>query len=263
MIVHSFFCIYFIGDLMDNFYYSFIISFLAGFSTLFGFFIIFFKGNKDNIILSSLSFAAGVMICVSLTDLIPSSFEMIFEYFYLVPAIIILFIFFSVGVIFSMLVDKYLPNNDNSSLYKVGIFSMIAIILHNIPEGILTFLSSSNNLKLGISLAIAISFHNIPEGISIAIPIFFSTNKRSKAFIYTLISGFSEPMGALFAYFFLSNNVNNLILGFLFSFTAGIMIQISCYELIPVSLKYKNFFRTLVFFIIGFLFMLLSHLILG
>ena len=112
-----------------------------------------------------------------------------------------------------MAVDKYLPETkENTKLYRVGIISMLAIILHNIPEGIATFMASSMDKTLGISLAIAIAMHNLPEGISIAVPIYYSTNKKSKAFIYTFISAISEPFGALIAFIFLKNFVNDILL---------------------------------------------------
>ena len=77
-----------------------------------------------------------------------------------------------------MLIDYYLPDKPSISsdkkLYKVGFISMIAIILHNIPEGIATFVATNSDITLGISLAIAIAMHNIPEGISISVPIYYS-----------------------------------------------------------------------------------------
>ena len=91
---------------------------------------------------------------------------------------------------------------------------MIAIILHNVPEGIATFISSSKDISLGISLAIAITLHNIPEGISISIPIYYSTKSKFKALLYTFISGVSEPIGALIAYLFLSKYINDFIIFF-------------------------------------------------
>ena len=132
---------------------------------------------------------------------------------------------------------SYIEGNDNKSisnkkLYRLGLVSMLAIIMHNIPEGIATFLSSSTNKGLGLSLALAISFHNIPEGISIAIPIYFSTKSKRKAFFYTLISGLSEPLGAILAYLFLSSIINNFIMSIILSIIAGIMIHISIYELL-------------------------------
>ena len=69
---------------------------------------------------------------------------------------------------------------------------MIAIILHNVPEGIATFVATNSDVSLGISLAIAIAMHNIPEGISISIPIYYSTGSRKKAVLYTCISALSD-----------------------------------------------------------------------
>ncbi len=81
---------------------------------------------------------------------------------------------------------------------------MIVLILHNLPEGIATFLSSYHNTSLGIKLSIAIMLHNIPEGISIAVPIYYATkNRKKKAIKATLLSGLSEPVGALLAFVFL------------------------------------------------------------
>ena len=135
---------------------------------------------------------------------------------------------------------------------------MLAIILHNIPEGIATFLSASTNQKLGLSLALAISFHNIPEGISIAIPIYFSTKNKKKAFLYTFISGFSEPIGSLIAYLFLAKYMNNFLMSILLSFIAGLMIHIALFELLKESISYQNKKKTRLFFFIGAIFMLIS-----
>lgn len=172
-------------------------------------------------------------------------------------------IFFVIGVLISMGIDKYLPNNENKNgrLYKVGIISMLAIILHNIPEGIATFMATSSDISLGISLTLAIAFHNIPEGISISIPIYYSSKSKLKAFNYTLISALSEPFGALLAFIFLRNFINNFILGILFAMIAGIMVHISIYELIPTSLKYKRSKTTIIFMIIGVIIALTNHLL--
>ena len=254
---------------MSNFIYAFTLSTLAGLSTLVGFIPLLFnlKGEKK-IILSSLAFAAGVMICVSLTDLIPESFGLLSSIFKSFPALLFLLIFICLGIILSMTIDKFLPksenkNINNNKLYRVGLVSMLAIIMHNIPEGVATFLSSSTNESLGLSLALAISFHNIPEGISIAIPIYFSTKSKAKAFLYTLVSGLSEPLGALLAYFFLANIINNFIMSIILAMIAGIMIHISIYELLAESLSYKKRSLTGIFFMIGFIFMLISHFLLG
>lgn len=248
--------------------YAFILSFLAGISTVIGAFIIFFDKNKNNkIVTVSLSFAAGVMICVSLTDLLPNSFNMILNSNNSFPKLILTLIFLVLGIIISMLIDKYLPseyeNKDNKGLYKIGIISMVAIILHNIPEGIATFITSTNNLSLGITLTLAIALHNIPEGISIAVPIYHSTGNKLKAIMYALLSGMSEVIGSVLAYFFLSPFINDHIMAALYAIIAGIMIHISVYELIPGAYKDSTLKKVLKYFIIGFIVMIVSHLLMG
>ena len=241
---------------------GFILTTLAGLSTLIGTIIIFINKNKSNkIIAASLSFASGVMITVSIIDLIPETITYLHTTFKTFPTIILTLIFICIGIILSMTIDKYVTPNRKEELYKIGIISMLAIILHNIPEGIATFLSTESNLKLGLSLTIAIALHNIPEGISISVPIYYSTGSKLKAFIYTLISGLSEPLGALLAHLFLSKIINNNIMGLLMGIIAGIMIQISIYELLPTSLKYKDKKTTIIFFLIGILFMSINHII--
>ena len=240
---------------------SFLLTTLAGLSTLLGTIPIFIK-KSNKIILSALSFAAGVMMTVSIIDLIPEGINYLHQTFKLFPVILIASIFIVIGIILSMTIDKYINKNREGELYKIGLISMIAIILHNIPEGIATYLSAENNFKLGLSLTLAIALHNIPEGISISIPIYYSTKSRAKALLYTLASALSEPLGALIAYLFLSKIINNNIMGILLSLIAGIMIQISIYELLPGSLKYKNKKQSIIFLLIGILFMIINHLIL-
>ena len=215
----------------------FFITFLASFSTMLGALPIFIKKNK-NIIIFALGFAGGVMISVSLFDLVKESFVLLNQKYNYIGTVLYILLFINVGIIISSVFKSFIP--DNNLLYRVGIISMLAIIMHNIPEGIITYITSKNNLKLGVTLAIAIALHNIPEGITIALPIYYATNKKRRAVVYTFISGFSEFFGAIFAFIFLNSFINNIILGYLYSAIAGIMLYISCTELIPTSLRQKN-----------------------
>lgn len=224
--------------------------------------LIFISKKKNNlIVLSSLSFAAAVMITVSFSDLIPEAYSMLSITFKKIPTILILLIFLNVGIILSFTIDKYLPNTSNNGLYRVGVISMLAIILHNIPEGIATYMAGNKDLSLGITLTIAIALHNIPEGISISVPIYYSTGSKFKALFYTFISGLSELLGAIITYMFLKPFISDTILGLLFAIIAGIMLHISLTELLPTSLSYKNSKLTFIFFIIGISFMIISHLL--
>lgn len=222
------------------------------------------KNKEQKIIPISLAFSSGVMLTISILSLIPESATLINNYFYNIPSFIITFIFIVLGILLSIYIDKGIEKKiTNNNLYKLGIISIIVLMLHNIPEGITTFLSTTNNKTLGITLSLAIALHNIPEGISIAVPIYYSTKSKIKAWGYTFISGFSELFGAIIAYVFFKNYINDFILGIILAMTAGIMIHISIYELLPNSIEYKKKRLTILSFLIGILVMFICKTLLS
>ena len=253
-------------------FFPLILSLLAGLSTVIGAFILFFsKEENKKLITFALSFSAGVMITVSLTDLFISSESTLSKYKGHVNGIIISLIFLFLGAIMALLIDKFIPEKpnlynsnsylkSNEKLYRVGFVSMIALMIHNFPEGIATFISGYQDTSLGISIAIAIALHNIPEGISIAMPIYYSTKSKFTAFKYTLYSGLAEPIGALVAFLFLKPYINEIILAIVFSLVAGIMLYISFAELIPAARQYKYHKTYLCSIFLGIFTMILSHI---
>ena len=248
---------------MNSIIISFIITSLAGFTTLLGVAPIFFNRRKQNIIIPlSLSFSASVMLCISLVSLIPEATSLIRTKYLMIPTILFTGIFVVSGILFSSFIDKKIEEKISSNiLYRVGIISVIALIFHNIPEGITTFLSTHQDLSLGITLAIGIALHNIPEGISIAVPIYYATNNKRKAILLTFISGFSELLGAVVAYLFLAPIITSFGLGAILAIAAGIMIHISVYELIPTAFQYPIYFRLCFSFFLGFLLMFFCQVI--
>ena len=117
-------------------------------------------------------------------------------------------------------------------------------------------------MDLGITLAIAIALHNIPEGIGVSVPIYYSIGSKKKAFLYTFISGMSEFLGAIVAAIFLVEFSSDMFMGCLYAIIAGIMIHISLYEMLPSSFKYNKPKITILFFIIGMIFILTSSIFL-
>lgn len=239
---------------MENTTVALTLSLIAGLSTIIGSIFIFFKKDKS-ILLNSFAFAAGVMITVSLIDLIPEAFSYLSTYYYPFPALLFVLICFVIGVLISSFIDYYIP--ENNPIYKIGIISLIAIIMHNIPEGMATFIASNTDIKLGITLTIAIALHNIPEGITIALPIFYSTKSRKRALLYTTIAGLSEFFGALITCIFLKDYITYKFMGYLLAIIAGIMIQISFYELLPEVWKARQK-RGILYFLLGSIIMFLS-----
>ena len=248
--------ILFTGDTM---YIAFILTTISALSTLLGIIPIFIKiKDKNKLISISCSFASGVMTSISIISLIPESINYLSNKYTSYILIIVAFISMFLGIITSYYLDKYIDKvSTGSNLYKVGILSMIVIILHNIPEGIITFITSNQNILLGLSICISIAIHNIPEGISIAIPIYYATNSKFKSIIYTFISSLGELLGAIITYLFLSNYITDTILGIILSFTAGIMLSISLTRMYRTSYNYNHKLARL-FFIIGIIFMIVS-----
>lgn len=240
---------------------AFIFSTLAGFSTLIGSFVIFLSKKKSlNFLIGGISFASSVMLFLSLFDLMPESISFFSDTYKSFVSILLCLIFLSLGVCISLVIDRLFPNTFNDkSLYKLGIITTIGIIIHNIPEGIATFITTSENVKLGISITIAITMHNIPEGISISLPIYYYTRSFKKAFLYCFICAISEPFGAILAYLFLKPDY--VTLGGIYSIIAGIMIHISVYELLPEVTKYKRYRITYIFYTLGIILVLLNVLL--
>lgn len=123
-------------------------------------------------------------------------------------------------------------------LLRMGMFSAAAIALHNFPEGLATFLSALDDPSLGVSIAVAIAIHNIPEGIAVAVPIFYATGNRRRAFGLSFLSGLSEPVGALIGYFVLLPFMSDVVFGVVFAAVAGVMVFISLDELLPAAEQY-------------------------
>ena len=170
-------------------------------------------------------------------------------------------IFIVLGIILSATIEENEnKKKNNNQLYTIGIITTLAMIIHNIPEGITTFIFSNINQKLGIKLAISIAMHNIPEGISIAIPIYYATNNRKKAFINTFIAGFSELLGAIIAFLFFKK-ISTLMLSIILSITAGIMLNISISELLPTVYKNEKSKTIIYYFALGIIFMFITEII--
>lgn len=221
------------------------VSSIAGLSTVLGALVIFFHWKEQNIskfITFSLSLSLAIMIGVSITELIPESTFYIISDFKLGKGICICLLSFLIGIVLIFWLNKKINANtlEKQNLYKLGVLSMLALMLHNLPEGIATFMSAYKDMNLGIKLGIAIMLHNIPEGISIAVPIYYATHNKKDAILKTFISGLAEPLGALLAFIFLSRYITNTLISIVLLFVAGIMITLSIQKLFPEALKYKE-----------------------
>ena len=148
---------------------------------------------------------------------------------------------------------------EQRKLVKMGMNTAVAIGLHNFPEGLATFVAALDNPRVGAVLAIAIGIHNIPEGLCVALPIYYATGNRTKAFLWALLSGASEPLAALLGWAVLANSFSQQMFALLFGLVAGMMVVISTRELLPTAHRYDPDDTVVTFsFIVGMVVMALS-----
>ncbi len=230
---------------------------LAGLATLIGGFITFLI-NKNNLKILSLGlgFSAGVMIFVSLTEILTTA-ENLLKTYYPVKYHWMLFGGFIAGVLISKLIDEFIPDHveeedftqcriedaqckSKHRIKRAGLLTAIAIAVHNFPEGLGTFLVTSQNMAIGISVAFAIALHNIPEGIAVALPIYHATGKKRMAIWYSFWTGITEPIGAILGIILLQFFLPDIFVGLSMAAVVGIMIYISFDTLLPLSHEYGD-----------------------
>jgi ZIP family zinc transporter len=148
--------------------------------------------------------------------------------------------------------------NSDSKIKKTSMLVTLGIFIHNFPEGMATFVGTLQSIKLGIFLAFAIALHNIPEGIAVAIPIYTSTGSKKKAFIWSSLSGVSEPIGALVVGLILYPFINDFLLGAMLAIVGGFMIYISLDELLPASQSLGSKHQPILGILIGMIIMAVS-----
>lgn len=156
--------------------------------------------------------------------------------------------------------EQEIKEANDKNLLRMGMFSALAIAIHNFPEGLATFTGALQDPALGISIAVAIAIHNIPEGIAVSVPIFYATGDRRKAFRISFLSGLSEPVGAVVGFFLLYKFFNDSMFGIIFAAVAGIMVYISLDELLPTAERYGEHHIAIYGLISGMVVMALSLL---
>lgn len=286
---------------MPNLWAAFGLTLFAGMATAIGSLIAIGARRTDYRFLSiATGFSAGVMLYVAFVEIFfKGQAALILRYGESPGSWINVASFFG-GILFIGLIDNLIPSHENphevhsetetqplhsdspeamiagqqdytahhKGLMRMGLFSALAIGIHNFPEGLATFLSGLQDPSLGLAIAVAVALHNVPEGISVSVPVFYATGSRLKAFTLSALSGLAEPIGALIAVFaimliFGSRDavVPPELMGILFGAVAGIMVYISLDELLPTSRAYGKGHDSLIGLVAGMAVMALSLLL--
>ena len=258
---------------MNNILLALLLTLLAGLSTAIGGLISILAPNTNKRFLSvALGFSAGVMIYVSMIEIFfKAETSLILEFGQKTGKIINVISFFA-GMIIIAIIDKLIPSEQNPheikteenyksvKLISMGLFTALAIGVHNFPEGLATFISAMQSPQVAIPIVVAIAIHNIPEGIAVAVPIYHATGSKSKAFTLSLLSGLAEPLGAVIGFIILMPIMNDIVFGVIFAAVAGIMVFISIDELLPAAREYGKHHLSIYGMISGMIVMAISLL---
>ena len=250
--------------------FAFSLTLMAGLATGIGSCIAFLaKRTNTRFLCVSLGFSAGVMLYVSFVEIMVKAREALTAHMGEISGNWVAVLSFFGGIAFIAAIDKLVPSNDNphemrlieemqdclnnpshmglqecigddglTRLRRTGVFTALAIGIHNFPEGLATFTMALNEPATGIAIAVAIAIHNIPEGIAVSVPLYYATGSRSKAFVWSFLSGLAEPVGALAGFLILLPFFTPAVFGILFAGVAGIMVYISLDELLPAAEQY-------------------------
>jgi ZIP family zinc transporter len=245
--------------------YAFLLTAMAGLCTGIGSVLAFFTHRTNRSFLAvSMGFSAGVMLYVSMVEILPKGrLALAAAWGEKAGSWAAVLAFFG-GMLLIALIDKLIPAPENpheqhdveevdaygpdrprrrqdrdvsARMLRMGLLTALAIGIHNFPEGMATFVVALREPAMGVAIAVAIALHNIPEGIAVSIPIFYATGSRRRAFVYSLLSGVAEPVGALVGVFFI-RNIGDAVFGLLFAAVSGIMVFISLDQLLPTAEKY-------------------------
>lgn len=269
----------------------------AGLSTGIGSAIsLFTKKTNEKFLSVSLGFSAGVMIYVSMIEIFVKAQASLSAALGHKQGAIATVVAFFAGMLLIGIIDKLIPEKDNpheiqnteelaracklaqdceipqtqdsaqpadekNKLMRTGLFTALAIAIHNFPEGLATFVSALQEPSLAIPIVVAIAIHNIPEGIAVSVPIYYATNDKKKAFLYSFASGLSEPIGAIIGYLILLPFMNDMVYGLLFAGVAGIMVFISLDELLPAAREYGEHHLSIYGLVAGMMVMAVSLLL--
>ena len=275
--------------------FALLLTLLAGLSTGIGSLLgLLNRRFSPRVLALSLSFSAGVMIQVSFVEIFPKARFALAQALGARAGYIWTTIAFFGGIAVMAALDQVLPNHamvlpaaddpcdpadptdpgadhthtpsdsaHANNLMRMGLFSALAIAIHNFPEGLATFVAALNNPRLGLGIALAIAIHNIPEGLAISAPIHYATGNRSQAFWLSFASGLAEPLGALLGYGLLRSVMTPLALGVIFASVGGVMVYISLDELLPAARRYGTHHLMIAGVIAGMLVMSVSLVLLA
>ncbi|MBQ7284470.1 MAG: ZIP family metal transporter [Oscillospiraceae bacterium] len=225
-------------------FYAVVLCAVASLATGAGGVIVAFSQNfSDKKLAVSQGFAAGVMLGVSFMDMLPHSFNHFGTYMPPWKTILYIAVLLAAGWVVSLLLAKLaVPQQEDDdenimAVRRLCFVTTAVVMLHNLPEGMLTSFSGFNNKEFGLQIAFAVALHNIPEGMAVASSVMYITSSKLKAVWQSFAAGIAELLGGVIALAVMHRFITQSFLMATLAVISGIMVQVSLCELLPAGLK--------------------------
>lgn len=231
---------------MDSAKLGLLTTLLLGVFIIIGALVAFLIKRKERVVDFSLGLAFGVIVMLILTHMLPETIELLgLKY------IFIFLIFTILGYMMLRLLDNFIPDHDDDgkgmdkeelkeNLIHIGVITSIALVLHNVIEGMAVYSTVLSDASLGLAVTLGIGFHNIPLGMVIAGTFYQSNENIYKSILSILFVSLSTFAGGLIMFFLGLSSISPIISGILLSVTLGMLIFISMTELLPRIKNTKN-----------------------
>ncbi len=246
-----------------------ILTLLLGLFIIVGAFIVFFFENNGKFIEFSIAMALSVILMLLIFDIIPEAYEAVDTGNTMMNILILLF-GAAIGFLVLRILDHFIPDHEDDptttedndrNLNHIGFVSSIALVIHNIVEGIAIYTLYNTDPQAGIMAGIGVGLHNIPLGMVIASTFYQYNKKKGKTSLILLGISLSTFLGGLIMNVFHIHEIVHLVEVISLSMTLGMLVYISIMELIPKvrHTEYKK--ATVTGFFIGFFLILIATLI--
>ena len=245
---------------------SILISLIAGLFFFVGYFIATYKKNNKNLSLFSIGMAFSVLVMLLIFDILPEIKELLNNqnYFYGLMALVVGFIFFK-------LIDLAIPHHSHEHEQKahthelhlnhIGLITSVALIIHNLIEGIGIYEISEYNTYSGLLMSIGVGLHNLPFGMEITSTLQEKNENKRNIFLTIFILFISTTIGAITAN--IINDISDLLLGVLMCLTVGMILYLLVFELLNEIRKTKEKNYTILGIISGIILMLITMILGG
>ncbi len=251
---------------MTNYQVGLLTTFLLGIFIVIGAGISLLVSKRDKIVDFSIGLAFGVITTLMITDLLPEVFES-FGWKYCYVGIIGTII----GFVLLRLLDHFVPDHHEhhkmnskeakENLTHIGMITTLALLIHNIIEGMAVYSSALSSGSLAVTLAIGVGFHNIPLGMVIASSFYHNEKDKKKTILSISLVSLSTFMGGLFMYLFHLTEISEFILGIFLSLTLGMLLFIVIDELFPRIKDMKDKKTSYVGITIGIIILIIAFFI--